>query len=100
MKETLEYLKVRFVEEYLYWVQGIEIGSRMERRIGKFQKKFERMMKREGISLIVIKDKGTEVVTLSFVPEKEFDVQKKMVEEMIANEGDKIETHEETKEEN
>lgn len=90
MKEILESLKIRFVEEYLYWVQGIEIGTRIERRIAKFQKKFERMMKDEGISLIMVKDKKTEAITLSFVPDKEFTEQKKMVDDLIKEEGDKI----------
>lgn len=90
MQNILEYLKVRFTEEYLYWIQGIEIGSRTERRLTKFQKKFEKMMKKGGISLIAIKDKATDKVTLSFVPEKEFDTQKKIVEDMLKEEGDKI----------
>lgn len=89
MEKFIEFLKIRFTEEYLYWVQGIEIGSRVERRMLQFQTKFEKMMKRRGISLIVTKAKnGT--IALSFVPDKEFTEQKKIVDDIIKAEGDVI----------
>jgi len=87
---TWEYLKQLFTEEYLYWIQGIEIGTRMEKRMNRFQRKFERMMKRRGITLIVTMHKDQKGVSLSFVPDKEFTEQKKMVDDMLKAEGDVI----------
>ena len=86
MSKSKQQLKEWFAEEYMYWVQGIEVGTRTEKRMEKFQKKVERMMKRRRITLIAYKGKD-EGISLSYVPEKEWNEQKDRVDKLIAEEA-------------
>jgi len=83
--ELLTTIKLVLIEEYLYWIQGVEIGSRIERQIARFQRKFDRMMARRNLKLIVNKGSNGSI-TLSFVPKREFEEQKKMVDDLIKQE--------------
>ena len=95
MKEKLNNLwqkcKEKFVELYLYYIQGIEIGPRVERRMVKFQNKFERMMRRRGITLIIAQNPD-KTISLSFVPEKTWNEQKAMVDAELAKEKSEMDS--------
>lgn len=75
----------KYLDLYMFYVKGIEDGPRIEKRMYKFQKKFERMMKRRGIALVAQKtpDGG---LTMSFVSEKLWQAQiEKMKDETLKN---------------
>ncbi len=83
------------IDLYLYYFKGIEDGPRIERRMLKFQKKVERMMKRRGIALVAYKLQD-DSISMSYVPEQKWDeqqkrVQQEIMDEMMKEQGDKIE---------
>lgn len=85
----------KYLDLYLYYVKGVEDGPRIEKRMLKFQQKVERMMKRRGIALVAYKLEDGQI-SMSYVPEEKWDeqkekVQQQIMDEMMKEEGDKIE---------
>lgn len=100
MKEYLKGLYKAFLEKYadlyLYYIKHIEDGPRIEKRMLKFQLKVERMMKRRGIALVAYK-LADGSISMSYVPEEQWDkqqekVQQEIMDEMMKEKGDLIET--------
>lgn len=95
------WLNETYRDLFLYYVKGIEDGPRIEKRMLKFQKRFEAWMKREGVALIA-QPQPEGGFTLSFAPEKIWDRDMETLKEMqnqpipsnlletLQAEGDKI----------
>lgn len=89
-KKVLE----KCLDLYLYYWKGIEDGPRIEKRMLKFQKKVQRMMKRKGITLVAYKLQDGNI-SMSYVPEQKWDeqqekVQQQIMDEMMKEKGDEV----------
>lgn len=68
---------------FLYYIKGIEDGPRIEKRMLKKQREFERWCSKNGVALIAFKGSQGEM-SLSFVPEQKWDKDRAMYEaEMV-----------------